>query len=94
MVVVTLMEIFMKKYSFVKKSGQFSFNKQESIVFNALREVESGTIEELAEKAMELGLRTKQDPARIVQYYLVSLRKLGLVESDGTSDRKVTVVIE
>ena len=88
------MEIFMKKYSFVKKSGNYSFNKQESIVFAALRECESGTIEELAEKAMELGLRTKQDPERIVQYYLVSLRKLGLVESDGTSDRKVTVVID
>lgn len=83
----------MKTYSFVKRPGVFSFNTQESIVFRALQAVGTGTIEELADKAVELGLKTRQAPERIVQYYLVSLRKLGLVESEGTTNRKVTVVI-
>lgn len=83
----------MKTYSFVKKLGKYAFNKQESIVFEALKQVGEGTLEELAAKAEELGLKTRQKPERIVQYYLVSLRKLGLVASDGSSDRKVVVVI-
>ena len=83
----------MKTYSFVKRAGVFSFNTQESIVFRALQAVGTGTIEELAAKATELGLKTRQAPERIVQYYLVGLRKLGLVESEGTTNRKVTVVI-
>jgi hypothetical protein len=43
---------------------------------------------------MELGLETRQDPERIVGYYLVSLRKLGLIESVGSGTRKVTIVID
>lgn len=84
----------MKTYSFVAKSGKFVFNKQESIVFRALRDLGTGTVEELAERAVELGLATKQKPERIVQYYLVSLRKLGLVETEGTSAKKVEIVID
>jgi hypothetical protein len=83
-----------KCYKFVNKVGAYQFAKQESIVFRALRELESGTIEELAAKCMELGLETRQDPERIVGYYLVSLRKLGLVESSGGASRKVTIVVE
>lgn len=84
----------MKTYKFVKKVGKFSFNTQESIVFSALQALKQGTLEELAAKCVELGLKTRQDPERIVAYYMVSLKKLGLVESEGTSNRKVTVVIE
>jgi hypothetical protein len=87
------LEIYMKTYQFVKKAGQYSFNKQESIVFAALQELKDASIEELAAKCMELGLRTKQSPERIVAYYLVDLRKLGLVKSTGTSAKKVTIVI-
>jgi hypothetical protein len=88
------MEILMKVYSFVKRAGQYSFNKQESIVFASLRALGSGTIGELAEECVARGLRTKQDPERIVAYYLVDLRKLGLVASTGTSAKKTVVVIE
>ena len=84
----------MKSYQFVNVPGSYQFAKQESIVFRALRELDRATIAELAEKCMELGLETRQDPERIVAYYLVSLRKLGLCVSSGGSTRKVTVVIE
>lgn len=83
----------MKTYTFVKRPGSYPFNTQESIVFQALSSLGTGTIEELAAKAVQLGLKTRQDPARIVQYYLVSLKKLGLVQSEGTTNRKVTIVI-
>ena len=83
----------MKTYSFVKRSGQFSFNTQESIVFRALQSVKSGTLAEIADKAVELGLKTRQDPERIVAYYMVSLKKLGLALASGTSNRKVTIVL-
>jgi hypothetical protein len=83
----------MKTYSFVNKSGTYTFAKQESIVFQALRNVGVGTIEELAAECVHLGLKTRQDPERIVSYYLVSLRKAGLVESSGESSRRVTVEI-
>jgi hypothetical protein len=84
----------MKQYQFVSVPGAYQFAKQESIVFAALRELGRATIEQLAAKCMELGLQTRQDPERIVGYYLVSLRKLGLVRSDGGATRKVTVVVE
>lgn len=83
----------MKSYQFVKRSGRYTFNKQCSIVYHALRALDSGTLPELASKCVELGLRTRQDPERIVAYYMVELRKLGLVLATGTSARKVTVVI-
>ena len=84
----------MKIYRFVKRAGVFSFNKQESIVFNAIRNLESGTLEEIASECVALGLKTKQDPERIVSYYMVSLKKLGLVESSGTNNKKIQIVIE
>lgn len=84
----------MKIYSFVKRAGVFSFNKQESIVFNAIRNLGSGTLEEIANECLDLGLKTKQDPERIVSYYMVSLKKLGLVESSGTNNKKIQIVIE
>lgn len=84
----------MKIYRYVSVPGAYAFNKQESIVFSAIRNLGSGTIEELAQECVRLGLKTKQDPERIVSYYLVSLKKLGLIESSGTSSKKVTFVIE
>ena len=90
----SVLEIVMKFYSFVKRPGQFSFNTQESIVFRALQSLKSGTLEDLAAKAVELGLKTRQDPERIVAYYMVSLKKLGLAQASGTTNRKVTIVID
>lgn len=84
----------MKVYTFVARPGSYAFNKQESIVFAALRALGSGTIEELADECVARGLKTKQAPERIVAYYLVDLKKLGLVKSSGTSAKKTVVVIE
>ena len=83
----------MKIYTFVSVSGSYAFNKQESVVFNSIRELKSGTIEEIAMKCVENGLKTKQDPERIVAYYLVSLKKLGLIESSGSASKKIHVTI-
>lgn len=86
----------MKIFTFVPRAGAFKLALQESIILDAIRELGSGTVEEIGERARENGLKTKQTPARIAAYYMVSLKKLGLVESSGKNDggRRVTVVIE
>lgn len=87
----------MKLYTFVPVTGTFKLAKQESIVLAAIRELKSATLEQIAEKCGELGLKTRQTNERIAAYYIVSLKKLGLVEVSGSSDaggRRVTVVIE
>jgi hypothetical protein len=85
----------MKTYTYTPKAGSFSFCKQESIVFQALKDLESATIEELAARCEELGLKTRQTAERIVAYYMVSLKKHGLVSITGqtTGTRRVTIVI-
>lgn len=86
----------MKTYSFVSKPGTFKLALQESIVLQAIKNLKSGSLEEIATECTDLGLKTKQTPERIAAYYIVSLKKLGLVEVSGSSDsnRRVTVVIE
>lgn len=84
----------MKIYRFSNVPGVYSFNAQQSIVFRAIRELKSGTLEEIAIKCVELGLKTKQDPERIVSYYMVDFKKLGLIETSGTNSKKTTFVIE
>lgn len=85
----------MKNYTYVPKAGAYAFCKQESIVFQALQDVGSGSIEEIAERCRELGLKTRQTNERIVAYYMVSLKKLGLVSITGQNagGRRVTIVI-
>jgi|SoimicMinimDraft_6_1059734.scaffolds.fasta_scaffold18067_1 hypothetical protein len=85
----------MKTYTFVSRPGSFKLALQESVVLNAIRNLGSASLEEIAAECVELGLKTKQTPERIAAYYIVSLKKLGLVEVSGTSDsaRRVTVVI-
>lgn len=53
---------------------------QAQYVFYALATLERGTVSELAAKATELGMVTRQDPERIVAYYLPTLRDAGAVE--------------
>jgi Cdc6-like AAA superfamily ATPase len=86
----------MKSYTFVPVAGTFKLAKQESIVLQAIRELGTASLEEIAEKCGELGLKTRQTNERIAAYYIVSLKKLGLVSVSGSSDngRRVTVVIE
>jgi hypothetical protein len=85
----------MKTYTYVAKPGQYAFCKQEGIVFQALKNVGTGTLEDIATECVDLGLKTRQTPERIVAYYMVSLRKHGLVEISGqtTGARRVTIVI-
>ena len=85
----------MKTYTYVNKPGKYAFNRQEEIVFRALRELQSASIEELAARCEELGMKTKQTYERIVAYYMVDLKKLGLVIISGqtTGTRRTTIVI-
>jgi hypothetical protein len=85
----------MKTYTFVPVKGEFKLAKQESIVLTAIRNLKSATLEEIAAECVDLGLKTRQTPERIAAYYIVSLKKLGLVAVSGSSDngRRVTVVI-
>lgn len=84
----------MKTVTFTAPAGKYEFCKQEAIVFRAAQELETATVEELAAKCMELGLETKQDPERIVAYYLVDLKKKGFVTVDGArASRKEVVVV-
>ena len=54
---------------------------QAQYVWYAIAQLESGTVAEIAAKAVELGLATRQDPERIVAYYLPMLRERGAIES-------------
>jgi hypothetical protein len=54
---------------------------QAQYVFYAMREIgEFASPEEIGEKAVELGLKTRQPASRIVQYYIPTLNKHGIVE--------------
>lgn len=85
----------MKTYTYVAKAGKYAMCLQESIVYQALKDVGRGTLEEIADRCRELNLKTRQTPERIVAYYMVSLKKHGLVEITGqtTGARRVTIVI-
>lgn len=85
----------MKTYTFNAVPGTFKLAKQESIVLTAIRELKSATLEEIAKRCGELGLKTRQTNERIAAYYIVSLKKLGLVTVSGASEssRRVTVEI-
>lgn len=85
----------MKVVTFVNRPGTYAFAKQESIVFESIRALGTASVEEIAAECVDRGLKTKQDPERIVSYYLVNLKKLGLASvSGGKNSRKVTVVVE
>ena len=50
-------------------------------VFYAMQRLgEFASPEEIGEKALELGLKTRQPASRIVQYYIPTLNKHGIVE--------------
>ena len=54
---------------------------QAQYVFYAMRELGNwATPEAIGEKAIELGLKTRQPASRIVQYYIPTLNKAGIVE--------------
>ena len=54
---------------------------QAQYVFYAMRDLaEFASPEEIGEKAVELGLTTRQPASRIVQYYIPTLNKFGIIE--------------
>lgn len=54
--------------------------KQAQYVFYAMASLDGfASPEEIGAKAVELGLKTKQPPSRIVQYYLPTLNKRGVI---------------
>ena len=53
---------------------------QAQYVYYAIAQLESATVEQIAERCIELGMQTRQAPERIVAYYLPTLRDAGVIE--------------
>ena len=66
-----------KVYTWSGEDKPAKLPPQAQYVWYALAQLESGTVAEIAEKAVELGMTTRQDPERIVAYYLPTLRERG-----------------
>ena len=52
---------------------------QAQYIYYAIAMLEEATLADIGAKAVELGMRTRQDPARIAAYYLPVLRDHGVV---------------
>lgn len=70
-----------KKYSLTDGAVKpAALPKQAQYVFYAMANLGGfASPEEIGEKAVELGLHTKQPASRIVQYYLPTLNKRGVI---------------
>lgn len=70
-----------KRYTWTGSEKPAKLPPQAQYVYYAIATLESGTLAEIAEKAVSLGMQTRQDPERIVAYYLPTLRERGAIES-------------
>lgn len=50
------------------------------LIQNAFNDLKSGTVKEITEHVVKNGLVTKQDPTRVVMFYMIHLGKLGKVK--------------
>lgn len=50
------------------------------LIQNAFNDLKSGTVKEITEHVVKGGLVTKQDPTRVVMFYMIHLGKLGKVK--------------
>jgi len=75
----------MKLITFIAPTTQtqLALPRQEAIVLLAIKHLGSATPEAIADRCIDTGLRTRQDPVRIVEYYVSDLRKRGLVYVTG-----------
>jgi len=71
-----------KLYALVKGADKpAGIPQQAQYVFYAMQELaEFASPEIIGEKAVELGMKTKQPASRIVQYYIPTLNKFGIVQ--------------
>lgn len=87
-----------KLITFVAPKTQISIQlpKQEAIVLKAIKELGEATPEQVADLCMDLGLETRQEPVRIVEYYVSDLKKRNLVTVSGEKRgaKRVTVLLE
>lgn len=50
------------------------------LIQNAFNDLKSGTVKEITDHVVKNGLVTKQDPTRVVMFYMIHLSKLGKVK--------------
>jgi hypothetical protein len=50
------------------------------LIQNAFTDLKGGTVKEITEHVVKGGLVTKQDPTRVVMFYMIHLSKLGKVK--------------
>jgi len=50
------------------------------LISNAFGDLKGGTVKEITEHVVKGGLVTKQDPTRVVMFYMIHLSKLGKVK--------------
>lgn len=50
------------------------------LIQNAFNDLKSGTVKQITEHVVHNGLVTKQDPTRVVMFYMIHLGKLGKVK--------------
>jgi len=70
-----------KKYSLVSGAEKpHQLPRQAQYVFYAMRKIgDFATPTEIGNVAVDLGMKTKQPPSRIVQYYIPTLNKKGVI---------------
>lgn len=70
---------------------------QVRLIQNAFNDLKAGTVKEVTEHVLKGGLVTKQDPTRVVMFYMIHLSKLGKVkeitEVEATALRTPTPVV-
>lgn len=79
-VVVIERTVSVKVYAWSGTDKPQNLAPQAQYVWYALAQLGEGTVSEIAARATELGMRTRQDPERIVAYYLPTLREKGALK--------------
>jgi len=87
-----------KLVTFIKPTTRVALQlpKQEAIVLRSIADLGEASPELIAERCLELNLETRQDPVRIVEYYISDLKKRGLIAVSGEKRgaKRVTVLLE
>ena len=64
------------------------------LIQNAFNDLKSGTVKQITEHVVKGGLITKQDPTRVVMFYMIHLSKLGKVkEITDTEATKISAPV-
>jgi len=64
------------------------------LIQNAFNDLKSGTVREITEHVVKGGLVTKQDPTRVVMFYMIHLSKMKKVKEITEDEAKITKTTE